>query len=170
MRPATGCSWPTLTSAAAAPLLRDYGRWARLLDEGPQSVLHGDPHPGNVYLLDDGPGERAGLLDWQAVRRGVGLRDASYHLVLGLEPAVRREVERDLLADYRGALRVAGGPDLSADAVWAGYRRQAAYAYVSTVFTVGLGGLQGADVATVGLRRAIEAVEDLDTAAALGRS
>ncbi|SDD05496.1 phosphotransferase [Nocardioides lianchengensis] len=159
---------PTLTSAAAEPLLRGYGHWARLLDDGPPSVLHGDPHPGNVYLLDGAAGgERAGLLDWQAVRRGVGLRDASYHLVLALEPDVRRAVERDLLDDYRTALRSAGGPDLSAAETWAGYRRQVAYAYVSTVFTVGLGGLQGADVAAVGLRRALAAVEDLDTAEAL---
>lgn len=156
---------PTLTSPAAEPLLRSYGRWAPLLDAGPQSVLHGDPHPGNVYLLG---GERAGLLDWQAARLGVGLRDASYHLVLGVDPDVRRAHERDLLSEYAAALRAAGGPDLGPDEVWAGYRRQVAYAYVSTVFTVGLGGLQGVDVATVGLRRVLTAVEDLDTAAALG--
>lgn len=53
--------------------------------------------------------------------------------------------------------------------MWAGYRRQVAYAYVSTVFTVGLGGLQRPEVATVGLRRALEAVTDLETAAALDR-
>ena len=44
----------------------------------------------------------------------------------------------------------------------------AAYAYVATVFTSGLGGLQGEAIADAGLRRAIAAVDDLETAAALG--
>jgi len=145
-------------------ILTTYGRWARTLDEGPQSVLHGDPHPGNVYLLDG----RVGLLDWQAVRRGNPQRDASYLLVLGLPVEQRRRHERDLLEHYRTELAAAGGPDRSADETWSQHRKMAAYAYVAAVFTFGLGGLQGDDIADAGLRRAVAAVDDLDTAAALG--
>lgn len=146
-------------------LLDSYGRYASLLDAGPQCVLHGDPHPGNIYLLED----RVGLLDWQAVRRGNPLRDATYFMVLGLASAVRRESERDLLDHFRGVLEAAGGPRFTADEAWLGYRRMAAYAYVAATFTYGLGGLQGDDIADEGLRRAASAVDDLDTAEALGR-
>lgn len=155
---------PSLVAAGGDRLLRSYRRWAPDLDADAFCVLHGDPHPGNLYLL----GDRVGLLDWQAVRRGHGLRDATYALVLGLETDVRRGVERELLAGYRSALRAAGGPALGGDEAWELYRRMIAYVYVSTTFTSGLGGLQGEDIADTGLRRAVAAVEDLETVAAFG--
>ena len=150
----------TTVPPASARLLRSYRRWAHLLDEGPQSVLHGDPHPGNVYLH----GDRVGLLDWQAVRRGNPQRDATYFLVLSLPADVRRRHERDLLDHYRSELAGARGPVRTPEETWQDHRRMAAYAYVAAVFTFGLGGLQGADVADVGLRRAADAVADLETA------
>jgi len=155
---------PGLVTGDGEGVLATYRSWAARLDEGPQCVLHGDPHPGNLYLLED----RVGLLDWQAVRRGNGLRDVTYLLTLGLTTADRRTHERDLLDHYRSELAVAGGPDLTADAVWADYRRMAGYAFVATVFTVGLGGLQGEAVADEGLRRAAAAIDDLATREALG--
>jgi hypothetical protein len=160
---------PELVSDDAAPLLRGYRRWAPMLDEGPHSVLHGDPHPGNVYLVDDGVGDRdAGLLDWQAVRRGNPLRDVTYHLVLGMAVPDRRAHERDLLAHYAAELAAHGGPELDADECWRQHRRMAAYAYVAAVFTSGLGGLQNADIADAGLKRATAAVIDLETTALVG--
>jgi hypothetical protein len=139
---------PGLVSEDAAPLLRGYRRWAPALDQGPHSVLHGDPHPGNVYLQD----RDAGLLDWQAVRRGNPLRDVTYHLVLGMAVPDRRTHERDLLAHYAAELAAHGGPRLDADACWREHRRMAAYAYVAAVFTSGLGGLQNAEIADAGLK------------------
>ena len=156
---------PELVFDDAAPLLRDYRRWAPALDEGPHAVLHGDPHPGNVYLLGD---QGAGLLDWQAVRRGNPLRDVTYHLVLGMAVPDRRAHERDLLAHYADELAGHGGPELDADECWRQHRRMAAYAYVAAVFTSGLGGLQNADIADAGLKRAGAAVADLETTAVMG--
>jgi hypothetical protein len=156
---------PELVSTAAAPLLRGYRRWASVLDEGPHSVLHGDPHPGNVYLHGE---QAAGLLDWQAVRRGNPLRDVTYHLVLGMAVPDRRAHERDLLAHYAAELAAHGGPELDADECWRQHRRMAAYAYVAAVFTSGLGGLQNAEIADAGLKRASAAVTDLETVAAVG--
>ena len=63
-------------------------------------MLHGDSHPGNTYFRDG----RAGLLDWQVVRRGHPSRDLTYTLVLGMPTADRRAAERDLLDVYRKAL------------------------------------------------------------------
>lgn len=153
-----------LVTTEGREILASYRRWAPVLDRGPRSVLHGDPHPGNIYLLGDG----VGLLDWQAVRLGNGLRDVTYHLVLGLPPDVRREHERGLLDHYRERLRAAGGPDLDPTATWLAYRRMAGYAYVAAIFTLGLGGLQDDAISDVGARRAATAIADLETAAALG--
>lgn len=155
---------PTLVAAGGEALLRGYGRWAEVLDRDAFCVLHGDPHPGNVYLL----GGRVGLLDWQAVRRGHGLRDATYSLVLSLDVEVRRAAERDLLGHYCAELAAAGGPVIAPEAAWSAYRQMVAYVYVSTTFTSGLGGLQGEDIADTGLRRAVAAVEDLGTVTAFG--
>lgn len=154
----------TLAAVGGDRLLGSYRRWAPLLDLGPQSVLHGDPHPGNLYLL----GDRVGLLDWQAVRRGSGLRDASYLMVLGLDVEDRRRSESDLLEHYRSELAGVGGPRLASGAAWLMHRRMAAYAYVAATFTLGLGGLQGDAIADTGLRRAVAAVDDLESAAVLG--
>ncbi len=152
---------PSLVVPEADRLLRTYKHWAASLDTGPQCLLHGDPHPGNVYLLPEGAG--AGLLDWQAVRRGHPLRDATYHLILSLTVPDRRKHERDLLAHYVAELEANGGPIITAEDAWQSYRRMAAYVYVATVFTSGLGGLQRAEIAAAGLGRAGAAVADLET-------
>jgi len=154
---------PGLLTAQGRRLLATYRAWAPILDHGPSCVLHGDPHPGNVYLVDDG----VGLLDWQAVRRGHPLRDVTYHLVLGLSIESRRSSERELVEHYLGELRSAGGPEINSADAWTDYCRMAAYAYVAATFTYGLGGLQGNEIADEGLRRAVAAVDDLGTAALL---
>ena len=160
-----------LPELAATPdgdrLLRSYRRWAADLDTGPQCVLHGDPHPGNVYLLPSDPGRGAGLLDWQAVRRGHPLRDVTYHLVLGMTVSDRRTHERDLLAHYVAELATYGGPLIAADEAWRQHCRMAGYAYVAAMFTSGLGGLQNSDIADAGLKRSTAAIADLGTAALL---
>ena len=46
-------------------IIDNYRAVAKLIDREPNTVMHGDAHPGNVYFRN---GE-AGLLDWQAVRR-----------------------------------------------------------------------------------------------------
>ncbi len=130
-------------------------------------MLHGDPHPGNLFLLDAPGSPSVGLLDWQCVRRGTGLRDVAYALVLGLPTALRRAHERELLAHYRAEVARHRVPLLPADAVWESYRRMVAYPYVAATFTSGLGGLQGGEIADEGLRRAAAAVVDLGTVAAV---
>jgi hypothetical protein len=47
------------------------------------------------------------------------------------------------------------------------YRRAAACAYVAAAVTAGLGGLQTANIALEGLRRAVAGLNDLETVAAL---
>ncbi|WP_292980475.1 oxidoreductase family protein, partial [Mycobacterium sp.] len=112
----------------------------------------------------------AGLLDWQAVRRGHPGRELSYTLVTGMATADRRSSERELLAVYRAALAAADGPELDADELWLRYRQGALYAYVAPLITAGMGGMQDEGIALEGLRRGVAALSDLGTVAALRQS
>jgi Ser/Thr protein kinase RdoA (MazF antagonist) len=133
------------------------------VDVGPHTVLHGDSHPGNTYFRDG----RAGLLDWQVVRRGHPSRDLTYTLVQGLTTSDRRASERDLLDLYARSLAASGGPEFARDELWTRYRQAVTYAYVSPLTVAGLGGMQTEGIALEGLARAVAALEDLETVAAL---
>lgn len=141
----------------------NYRAAAQLLDRPPHTVMHGDAHPGNLFFRD---GE-AGLLDWQAVRRGHPGRELAYTLVTCMTTADRQAAERDLLDEYRRALAAAGGPTLSHDDLWERYRLGAIYAYAAPVITAGLGGMQDEGIAMEGARRGVAALADLETVAIL---
>ncbi len=147
-------------------IAENYGAVARLIDEPPHTVMHGDAHPGNVYFRN---GE-AGLLDWQAVRRGHPGRELAYTLVTSMTSTDRQAHQRDLLDHYRQVLAGAGGPELDRDHLWDRYRTGALYAYVASLITAGMGGMQAEGIAMEGLKRGVAALEDLDTVALLGKS
>lgn len=151
------------TGAFIADNYRDV---AALIDTPPHTVMHGDAHPGNMYFH----GGKAGLLDWQAVRRGHPSRELAYTLITSLTPEDRRASQRELLDDYRRALVAAGGPELDRDDLWLRFRQGALYAYVAPLITTGMGGMQVEDIAMEGLRRGVAALDDLETVAALKSS
>ena len=144
----------------------NYRAVAALIDTPPHTVMHGDAHPGNMYFH----GGKAGLLDWQAVRRGHPSRELAYTLITSLTPEDRRTTQRELLDDYRRALAAAGGPDLDRDDLWLRFRQGALYGYVAPLITAGMGGMQVEGIAMEGLRRGVEALDDLETVAALKSS
>jgi aminoglycoside phosphotransferase (APT) family kinase protein len=129
-------------------------------------VLHGDAHPGNVYFRNGA----AGLLDWQAVRRGHPGRELAYTLVTSMTTADRQATERELLDEYRRVRASAGGPDLDRSELWDRYRQGALYAYVAALITAGMGGMQAENIALEGLRRSVAALDDLDTVSLLEKS
>jgi aminoglycoside phosphotransferase (APT) family kinase protein len=153
----------TVPIEAGRFLWENYQAATELVDAGTHTVLHGDSHPGNTYFRNG----RAGLLDWQVVRRGHPARDLTYTLVLGMPTADRRAAERDLLDVYRKALVSAGGPEFDRDDLWTRYRQAVTYAFVSPLTTAGLGGMQTEAISLEGLQRAVAAIEDLETVAAL---
>jgi hypothetical protein len=144
----------------------NYRAVARLIDEPPHTVMHGDAHPGNVYFRNGA----AGLLDWQAVRRGHPGRELAYTLVTGMTTADRQAAEHDMLDHYRQALAAAGGPELDRDELWDRYRTGALYAYVAALITAGMGGMQAEGIAMEGLRRSVAALDDLGTVTLLKAS
>jgi hypothetical protein len=141
----------------------NYRAVAALIDTPPHTVMHGDAHPGNMYFH----GGKAGLLDWQAVRRGHPSRELAYALITSLTPEDRQASQRELLDDYRRALLAAGGPELERDDLWLRFRQAALYAYVAPLITTGMGGMQLEDIAMEGLRRGVAALDDLETVDAL---
>jgi aminoglycoside phosphotransferase (APT) family kinase protein len=142
---------------AARPRLE--GAWAR----GPHTLLHGDAHVGNMYLLPDA----VGLLDWQVVQCGQGMRDVTYFLVTSVPTAVRRAHERALIGAYLATLRTQGVDAPAADEAWAQYRLHALYAWIATLVTTAAATLQADHIARAGLARASAAVTDLESVAAL---
>ncbi|MDP3966889.1 MAG: phosphotransferase [Nocardioides sp.] len=60
-----------------------------------QTLVHGDCHVGNTYVLPDGT---MGFIDWQLSVRGHYMHDLSYLMVTGLTVEQRRAHERRLIA------------------------------------------------------------------------
>ncbi|EUA38609.1 phosphotransferase enzyme family protein [Mycobacterium avium subsp. avium 2285 (R)] len=151
--------------AVAAALDANIDAFYREFETGPLTLLHGDSHLGNTYARPDGS---SGLLDWQVIWRGPGLREVTYFIISGLEPATRRTHERELIERYLEGLHRAGvsdAPDF--DTAFTRYRLFAAEAWDAAAMTIAWPGLQAPENAEAGWRRACQAVEDLDTAAAV---
>src|SRR5690606_25625704 len=71
----------------------------------PQTLLHGDTHLGNTYLL---PGDRGGFLDWQLMVRGYCMHDVNYLITTALSIEQRRNHEQELLRRYLAKLAELG--------------------------------------------------------------
>src|ERR1700754_354438 len=142
--------------------------WARYigtLTEAPQTLLHGDPHIGNTYVLPD---DTVGFLDWQMVRRGNFALDLGYFLQGALTIDDRRRSERDLIEEYRGALSLPADEMPSADEVWLRYRASVAHGLAIWMATLSGGDAwQGADICLALAQRDAAAFVDLETRTAL---
>ncbi|UPW08587.1 phosphotransferase [Gordonia terrae] len=139
----------------------------RSFESGPLTLLHGDSHLGNTFSRADG---RSGLLDWQVIWRGPGMREVTYWMVTGLETEMRRAHERDLIDRYLEGLRALDTPDVPDHATaFDQYRTYAAEAWDATAMTIAWPGLQAPENIEAGWRRSCIAVDDLDVAAAVAR-
>ena len=129
------------------------------LTTGPQTLLHGDPHIGNTYVLPDGA---VGFLDWQVVRRGCWAHDVGYFMQSALSTTDRRAFERDLLEGYRAALEVPTTERPSADEAWLRYRASAAHGLAIWLVTV-LSKVHAHERSLALVQRFGAAFEELDT-------
>lgn len=153
--------------ALIAPLGRSLdAMWAavweqqRAMCSAPQTLLHGDPHIGNTYLLPSGGG---GLLDWQLMMRGCYAHDVTYVMASGLPTEVRRREERALLAHYLAELSARGVRNVPRlEEAFAHYRRTVSWGLV-------IGWLitppqnYGVELTSANLRRLATAAADLGT-------
>jgi hypothetical protein len=154
---------PALTGTE---LFKDiWARYIGTLTTSSQTLLHGDPHIGNTYVL---PSDDVGFLDWQMARRGNWSLDVGYFLQGALTIDDRRAGERDLLAEYRGALRLPDGDLPTADEVWLRYRASVAHGLAIWIATLSGGDAwQRADICLAFAQRYSAAFVDLDTRSAL---
>jgi hypothetical protein len=88
-----------------------------------RTLVHGDTHPGNLYVERDGT---PGFLDAQ-MRRAPWVQDVAYHLTASLDVADRPRWEEALLAHYLECLRRHGVAPLRFDDAWDAYRRELVY-------------------------------------------
>jgi len=116
------------------------------LSASPQTLLHGDPHIGNTYVLPLG-----------------------YFLQGALTIEDRREHERDLLGEYRDALALPDDEMPTTDDIWLRYRASVAHGLTLWLCTASSdGGLwQRIEVAVTLAQRYAAAYADLDTPSAL---
>lgn len=137
----------------------------RILASEPTTLLHGDTHFGNTYLL---PGDRVGLLDWQLMNRGRWAHDVTYIMVTALDIEYRRRHERDLLAYYLDRLGAAGVrtvPEM--EEAWQLYRQTAIWGFLIGWMITPVENY-GEAILRANLERLTAALEDLETFALLG--
>lgn len=140
--------------------------WARYIgtvDTGPATLLHGDAHVGNTYVL---PGDELGFLDWQVLRRGDHVLDLGYFLQGALTIEDRRTHERELVEEYRDALALPADEQPGADAVWLRYRASASHGLALWLATAA-SPWQRREVSLALSERYAAAFVDLDSAAAI---
>jgi len=139
-------------------------RYVRGLARRPVTLLHGDTHIGNTYLLPDG---EVGFLDWQVVRRGHWSQDAGYFPVSALTVEDRRRAEADLLESYRNGLDVANTQRPSREEAWLWYRASTCYGLAIWLSTLGTDGYQSRENSLALARRFAAAFIELDGRGAL---
>jgi Phosphotransferase enzyme family len=139
--------------------------YIRTLTTSPQTLLHGDPHIGNTYLLPSG---QVGFLDWQVARRGNWSLDLGYFLQGALTVEDRRRSEGALLEEYRQSLRLPHEEMPTIDEIWLRYRASVAHGLTLWLCTASAGELwQRPDIALALAQRYSTAYADLDTSSAL---
>lgn len=137
-----------------------------LWQEGPETVLHGDAHIGNLFL-DAG---RVGFLDWGLIVVSTPMRDVSYFLNMGLSVEDRRRCDADLIRHYLDVRATLGGDPISFDDAWRAHRCQAGYLAPASCQVVTFPedvSPERARFADAFLERASAAIEDLESRAAL---
>ena len=157
---------PEILSLSGTDLFVDiWARYIGTLTLSVQTLLHGDPHIGNTYVL---PGDEVGFLDWQMARRGNWSLDVGYFLQGALTIEDRRSSEQDLLSEYRDALDLTADEIPSADEVWLRYRASVAHGLAIWMATSSGGDAWQSQAISVTLaQRYSAAFVDLESRAAL---
>ena len=128
------------------------------LSAGPQTLIHHDCHPGNLFWNQSHPG----FLDWQLVRMGEGVSDIAYFLATALDPEIRRSHENNFLDSYLQILVEKGITGIDKQTLLQRYRAHLAYAFEAMIVTLAVGGLMPLESNLELIRRAAKAVEDHD--------
>jgi aminoglycoside phosphotransferase (APT) family kinase protein len=139
-------------------------KWDALVDAWfaePLTLIHGDSHLANCFEIATDAGPKMGLLDFQGLHFGQGIRDVQYHLIDSIEPAQLAACEDALVSDYLAAL-ARHGVSLDAGLARAQYRALSLQTLVVALVSLGLGGLtEREDTVRTVLHRSVAAIERL---------
>ncbi|HKY13698.1 MAG TPA: phosphotransferase [Microthrixaceae bacterium] len=135
-----------------------------LLDDGEQTLIHGDTHAGNQFM----DGDQVGLYDWAVISRSPGIRDVAIYLGNSCPTEVRRERQDRWLRRYHEVLVESGVDAPSFEMLWLRFRRTVLYAWIAATTTAAMGSKwQPIEVGMVGMKRATDTCADVDTVEAL---
>lgn len=148
---------PTITYA------RQRRKVMHFLNQGPQTVIHHDCHPGNLFWQNNKPG----LLDWQMVRIGEGISDIAYLLATSLKPEDRKKHELMLIKHYTLTLSNLGITNIITEQLHQRYRAHLIYPLEAMIITLAVGGMMELNANHTLIKRTASAVEDNNTFAAL---
>lgn len=154
---------PSTLHAQAIHYARHRRQAMRFFADAPQTIVHHDCHPGNLFWNQSQPG----LLDWQLVRFGEGISDIAYFLSTALNPETRRLYEGSLIAIYAQCLEVNGITGIDVNILLQRYRAHLIYPFEAMMVTLAVGGMMNLECNHELIRRTVAAVEDLDAFAAI---
>jgi aminoglycoside phosphotransferase (APT) family kinase protein len=136
----------------------------RLWEEGPQTLVHGDVHDGNLFLDGDEPG----FLDWAVTARATPLRDVGYFLAGTLRVADQQRHREAMLSYYRDQLLANRAPAPALDDMYRQYQWHAAYVWVGAAATLAMGDAwQPVNYVKRSLEHLHAALDELETVPAL---
>ncbi len=134
-----------------------------MAEPGRYALMHGDYRLDN--MLFDPDRTRITVVDWQTIGIGLPGRDLAYFTATSLDPAVRAEIERDLVEHYHRALIGYGVEDYDLETCWNDYR----LGLVQAPLLVALGTAfastteRGDEMMLVMLSRGCQAIRELGT-------
>ena len=143
------------------------GLWVRFvatLTDAPTTLVHGDAHVGNTYVL---PGDGLGFLDWQVLRRGRGVVDLGYFLQGAVTVDHRRAHETELIDSYLDALELPSAERPSRRDLWRWYRASAVHGLALWLATFSYGAWQRPEVSLALVQRYAAAFVDLESTDAI---
>ena len=144
-----------------------YARYRReamcFLAKAPQTLIHHDCHPGNLFWNQSKPC----LLDWQLVRFGEGISDVAYFLATSLSTENRRLNEAELIALYAQCLIDKGVVEVNTNLLMQRYRAHLIYPFEAMLVTLAIGGMMNVESNHELIRRTVAAVDDLDVFGAI---
>lgn len=124
----------------------------------PRSLCHGDSHLGNFYRV----GDEMGMLDFQAVHWGNGIRDVQYFLTDSVPAEILAQHEEELIMYYTERRRVHGS-EVDYNDTWHQYRGFSFHTWMTMVTSIGLGAMSAEQDSLMReiLRRCVAAIERL---------
>ena len=151
--------------AVAEMYIADPDAVIALWERGPQTLIHGDAHIGNLFI-DHG---QVGFLDWGLLTIASPMRDVSYFMTMGMGTDERRAHERDLLQHYLDVRHGLGGSEISFDEAWLAHRVHTGYTVLASFLSLvpPYNAEDQREFSNAFRNRAIAALDDLDAASAM---